>query len=190
MRLAFALLSMLALLGCTAPHMLEDQAAANLVVRNVTVDTAAIAGVAGRRMAFDVPPAQINTDLTQALQRKLLPTAQGNADVRVTVTEVRLMSRMQEMMLGGASYVKGILSVTDATTGSQIVPPTKVFATSQRFRVGGPIGAAVAPNAENDYRQTIDGFAQNVLVRLSPRNNAMVAADSPAVKAGRVKVAP
>ncbi len=190
MRLALALLSVLALLGCTAPHMLEDQAAANLVVRNVTVDTSAITGVAGRKMAFDVPPAQINADLTQALQRKLVPTPQGNADVRITVTELRLMSRMQEMMLGGASYLKGSLSVTDAATGRQIVAPTKVFATSQRVRVGGPIGAAVAPSAADDYRQTIAGFAQNVLVRLSPRNNAVVAADSPAIKAGRVKVAP
>lgn len=189
MRLWAALLSVLTLLGCT-PHMLEDQAAANLVVRNITVDTSAITGVAGRKMAFDVPPAQINADLTQALQRKLRATAQGNADVTVTVTELRLMSRMQEMMLGGASYVKGRLSVTDAATGRQIVAPTAVFATSQRFRVGGPIGAAVAPSAENDYHQTIEGFALNVLVRLSPRNNVMVAADSPAVKAGRVKVAP
>ena len=190
MRRAAALLSLLTLLGCTAPHMLEDQAAANLVVRNITVDTSAITGVAGRKMAFDVTPAQINADLTQALQRKLVPTARGNADVRVTVTELRLMSRMQEMMLGGASYVKGTLSVTDAVTGAQIVVPTAVLATSQRVRVGGPIGAAVAPTAQNDYRETMDGFAQNVLVRLSPRNNAIVAADSPAVKAGRVKVAP
>ncbi len=189
MRLFLALLSLLALLGCT-PHMLEDQAAANLVVRTITVDTSAITGVAGRKMAFDVPPAQINADLTQALQRKLRAIPQGNADVKVTVTEVRLMSRMQEMMLGGASYVKGTLTVTDAATGRQIVLPTKVFATSQRVRVGGPIGAAVAPSAENDYHQTIEGFAQNVLVRLSPRNNVLVAADSPAVKAGRVKVAP
>lgn len=189
MRLAVAMLSLLALLGCT-PHMLEDQAAANLVVRNIAVDASAITGVAGRKMAFDVPPAQINTDLTQALQRKLRPTAMGNADVKVTLTEVRLMSRMQEMILGGASYVKGTLTVSDAATGAQIVAPTKVFATSQRFRVGGPIGAAVAPTAENDYLQTIEGFAQNVLVRLSPRNNAPVAVDSPAVKAGRVKLAP
>ena len=190
MRRAVALLSVLALLGCTAPHMLEDQAAANLVIRNVTVNTSAITGVAGRKMAFDVPPAQIDADLTQALQRKLRATAQGNADVTVTVTEVRLMSRMQEMMLGGASYVKGTLSVTDALTGRQIVAPTQVLATSQRFRVGGPIGAAVAPSAEDDYHQTIDGFAQNVLVRLSPSRTVMVAADSPAAKAGRAQVAP
>ncbi len=190
MRLALALLSVLALLGCVTPHMLEDQAAANLVVRKVTVDTSAITGVAGRKSAFDVPPAQINADLTQALQRKLRPTPQGNADVTVRVTEVRLMSRVQEMMLGGASYVKGTLIVTDAATGQQIVAPTAVIATSQRVRVGGPIGAAVAPSAENDYHETIEGFAQNVLVRLSPRNNAVVAADSPAIKAGRIKVAP
>ena len=168
MRLPLALLSLVALLGC-APHMLEDQAAANLVVRTISVDTSSIAGVAGRKMAFDVSP---------------------NADVKVTVTEVRLMSRMQELMLGGASYVKGILTVTDAATGAPIVAPTKIFATSQRVRVGGPIGAAVAPSAENDYHQTIEGFAQNVLVRLSPRNNVPVAADSPAIKAGRIKVAP
>ena len=189
MRLPLALLSLVALLGC-APHMLEDQAAANLVVRTISVDTSSIAGVAGRKMAFDVPPARIDADLTQALQRKLRAMPQGNADVKVTVTEVRLMSRMQELMLGGASYVKGILTVTDAATGAPIVAPTKIFATSQRVRVGGPIGAAVAPSAENDYHQTIEGFAQNVLVRLSPRNNVPVAADSPAIKAGRIKVAP
>lgn len=190
MRRALALLSLFALLGCTAPHMLEDQAAANLVVRTITVDTSAITGVAGRKMAFDVPPAQINADLTQALQRKLRATAQGNADVTVRVKELRLMSRVQEMMLGGASYLKGTLSVTDAATGRQIVAPTAVVATSQRVRVGGPIGAAVAPSAAKDYQQTIEGFAQNVLVRLSPRNNAVVSADSPAIKAGRVKVTP
>ena len=63
--------------------------------------------------------------------------------------------------------------------------------TDARFCIdcGGPIGAAVAPRAESDYHQTIEGFAQNVLVRLSPRNNAVVAVDSPAVKAGRVKLA-
>ncbi|MES2435245.1 MAG: hypothetical protein V4586_15660 [Pseudomonadota bacterium] len=190
MRRAVALFSLLALLGCTVPHMLEDQAAANLIVRNVTVDTAAITGVAGRKMAFDVPPAQINADLTQALRRKLRAIPQGNADVVVVVTEVRLMSRMQEFMLGGASYVKGTLTVTDALTGRQIVAPTAVFATSQRVRVGGPIGAAVAPSAENDYHQTIEGFAQNVLVRLSPSRNVTVAVDSPAAKAGRAVVAP
>ncbi|MDZ4391893.1 hypothetical protein [Cypionkella sp.] len=188
MRLCVILLSFLALLGCT-PHMLEDQAAANLIVRTVTVDTAAISGVAGRKMAFDVPAAQINADLTQALQRQLRVTPQGNADVTVTVKEVRLMSRMQELMLGGASYVKGTLTVTDAATGRQIVAPTEVFATSQRFRVGGPIGAVVAPTAKDDYLQTIEGFAMNVRVRLSPRRAVEVAADSPAAKAGRAQVA-
>ncbi|OYU38429.1 MAG: hypothetical protein CFE33_16380 [Pseudorhodobacter sp. PARRP1] len=189
MRFYVTLLSFLALLGCT-PHMLEDQAAANLIVRNVTVDTSAISGVAGRKMAFDVPPAQINADLTQALKRKLRVTPQGNADVTVVVTQVRLMSRMQEFMLGGASYVRGTLSVTDAATGRQIVAPTAALATSQRFRVGGPIGAAVAPTAEKDYQQTIESFAMNVLVRLSPARNVTVAPDSPAVRAGRAQVAP
>ncbi|MDB5666679.1 hypothetical protein [Cypionkella sp.] len=188
MRLCIALLGLLTLLSC-APRLLEDQAAANLVVRNVTVDTSAITGVAGRKMDFDVSPAQIKADLTAALRNKLRATPQGHGDVTVKITSVRLMSRMQEMMLGGASYVQGTLMVADTVTGQQIVPPTKVFATSQRLRVGGPIGAAVAPTAKQDYHETLESFAMNVLVRLSPRNNAMVAADSPAVKAGRVKIA-
>lgn len=189
MRFCVVLLGILALLGCT-PRLLDDQAAANLIVRSVVVDTSAISGVAGRKMGFDVPPSQINFDLTMALKAKLRATPQGNADVTVTVTSVRLMSRMQEFMLGGASYVHGTISVTDAATGQQIVAPADILATSRRFRFGGPIGAAVAPTAENDYRQTIESFATSVLVRLSPRHDVQVAPDSPAVKAGRAHVAP
>lgn len=188
MRLCVILLSFLALLGCT-PRLLEDQAAANLVVRNVSVDTSAITGVAGRKMAYDVAPAQIKADLEAALRARLRASPQGNGDVVVKITAVRLMSRMQEFMLGGASYVQGVITVTDAATGRQIVPPTQALATSRRFRVGGPIGAAVAPTAAHDYQQTIDSFAQSVLVRLSPRHDVQVAPDSPAVRAGRAKVA-
>ena len=189
MRLCVILLSFLALLGCT-PRLLEDQAAANLVVRNVSVDTSAITGVDGRKMAYDVAPAQIKADLETALRARLRATPQGNGDVVVQITAVRLMSRMQEFMLGGASYVQGVITVTDVATGKQIVPPTKALSTSRRFRVGGPIGAAVAPTAERDYQQTIEGFAMNVLVRLSPSRNVAVAPDSAAVKAGRAQVAP
>ena len=189
MRLCVVLLSFLALLGCT-PRLLEDQAAANLIVRNVTVDTSAITGVAGRKMAYDVAPDQINADLTQALRARLHATPQGNGDVTVKITSVRLMSRMQEMMLGGASYVQGVITVTDVASGRQIVPSTKALSTSRRFRLGGPIGAAMAPTAADDYQQTIESFAQSVLVRLSPRHNVPVAADSPAVKAGRARLTP
>ncbi|GLS88693.1 hypothetical protein GCM10010873_36670 [Cypionkella aquatica] len=189
MRLCVAVFSVLLVLGC-APRLLDDQAAANLVVRKVIVDTSAISGVAGRKMAFDTSPAQINADLTAALSQTLRATPSGNGDVLVQVTSVRLMSRTQEMMLGGASYVQGVITVTDAATGRQIVPPTKAMSTSKRFRLGGPIGAAVAPGASEDYRQTIDSFATSVLVRLSPRRDTLVSPDSPAVKAGRVQLAP
>ena len=188
MRLCVILLSFLALLGCT-PRLLEDQAAANLVVRNVSVDTSAITGVDGRKMAYDVAPAQIKADLETALRARLRATPQGNGDVMVKITSVRLMSRMQEFMLGGASYVQGVITVTDAATGKQIVPPTKALSTSRRFRIGGPSGAAVAPTAAQDYQQTIESFAQSVLVRLSPRHDVRVAPDSPAARAGRAKVA-
>jgi hypothetical protein len=167
------LVALIALTACT-PRLLDDKAAAVLVVRNVTVDTSAIEGVKGRKMAFDMPPEQIAADITAALREKLGAVPSGNGDVLVKVQTVRLMSRLQEYALGGASFVKGEITVTDVATGREVVPPTKITGASQRLRIGGIIGAVVAPTAKKDYEQTLKGFAQNVLIRLSPRHDVKV----------------
>lgn len=169
-------LILLALIGLTActPRLLDDRAAAVLTIRNVTVDTSAIEGVKGRKMSFDVPPDQIAADITAALTEKLGAMPTGNGDVLVTVKTVRLMSRLQEYALGGASYIKGEITVTDVATGREIVPATKITGASQRIRIGGIIGAVVAPTAKKDYEQTLKGFAINVLTRLSPRRDIKV----------------
>jgi hypothetical protein len=185
-------LLLLALIGLTActPRLLDDKAAAGLTVRNVTVDTSAIEGVKGRKMSFDMPPDQIAADITAALREKLGATPAGNGDVVVKVQTVRLMSRLQEYALGGASYIKGEITVTDVATGREIVPATKITGASQRLRIGGIIGAVVAPTAQKDYEQTLKGFAQNVLVRLSPRHDVKVVTRHLPASPGAVPVTP
>lgn len=170
------ILLLLALIGLTActQRLLDDHSAALLTVRNVQIDTSAIEGVKGRKMAFDVPPEQIAADLEAVLREKLGASPNGNGDVLVQVKTVRLMSRLQEYALGGASYVTGMITVTDVATGREIVPPTKITGASQRIRIGGIIGAVVAPTAKKDYEQTLKGFAMNVLIRLSPRHDVKV----------------
>lgn len=167
------LLAFVGVIACT-PRLLDDKAAAVLTVRNVTVDTSEIEGVKGRKMSFDMPPAQIAADITAALREKLAASPTGNGDVVVKVQTVRLMSRLQEYALGGASFIKATITVTDVATGREIVPPTKITGASQRLRIGGIVGAVIAPTAKKDYEQTLKGFAINVLTRLSPRHDVKV----------------
>jgi len=156
--------ALIAVTACAAPLLNEEQAA-NLQVRSVTVDISQFEnGVAGRNIA--IPSAQVKADLEAALRRTLGASSQGNADVVVVLTKMWLVSPGQSIMLGGNSSITGIVSVASVHNGQPILAPTEVVGISNKRTVGGIIGALSRSSAEEDYRETITGFALNLKKRL------------------------
>ena len=160
----FALLGLAALCvaACDAPDAASPEAS-NLIVRNITVDTSKITGVEGREIV--VAPAQISKDLLSALRTSLAKAGTGNADIIVQVQQVELVSRGASVAFL-QSNIKAILTVRDASTGQDIVPPTAITGFSEQFRLGGVVGVVTAPSAEQDYQQTLRGFANTVRDRV------------------------
>ena len=112
-----------------------------------------------------VSPVKIQSDIAAVLQTALERPGEGNADVRVTVQKVQLVAR-------GASVAflqsngQAILHVTDVANGADIIAPTAITGNSEELRLCCAIGIIIAPLAEEDYDQTIRGFAEAVSARL------------------------
>ena len=169
--ISLGLIAAAALAGCnTTEPLLDESVSQGLVVRSVTVDVSALQkGITGRES--DKTPAQVKADVEQALRATLLgPDARrGNAEVLVQITSVRLVSPGQKFALGslgGASAITGVITVTGAGSGSVLLAPTEVSASSEELRLGGVIGALTTPSVEKDYADTVAGFANNVKTRL------------------------
>ena len=151
------------LAACEAEPLVDQAQAATIVPGNIVVDTSAISGIEGRELV--VAPAQINADLTGALKTALKRPGAPNADVYVTVKKVQLVSRGASVAFA-QSNIQAVLQVRNRAGGADIIAPTEITGLSEQFRLGGVIGVVTAPTAEQDYQQTIRGFAASVGDRL------------------------
>ena len=158
-RAIFVFLTLAVLAACTEPLMTQGQSE-NLVVRNISVDVSALSGVTGRQI--DVPAEQIGADVKAALEKALARPGPGNADLAVVVQSVKLTSPGAAAAFGGNSKISVLMTITDAKTGDVLLPTREVRGYSDVLRLPGVIGVATSPSRENDYRQTVDGFAQSV----------------------------
>ena len=160
-RSLFALGALVLLAACMEP-LADESVTRNLVVRDIYINTDNIEGIEGREIV--VSPEKIRADLTMALISELgyRRSDTGNADVVISITKVHLLSPGGSLMIGGNSFIKGVIKVTEVGTGKVLVPATKVTGLSEQKRLGGIIGAMSSPSAANDYRATIIGFARNV----------------------------
>lgn len=149
----------------------EQTIAPAIIANSVKVDVSRFTGIEGRDLALS--PEAVAQDVTAALSRALSGgTAAGNADVTLQLTSVRLTSPVSAAAFGGPSRISGILTVTDAEDGSVIFGPETVDGSSKTVRIPGAIGVVTSPSAENDYRQTVDGFAASVADLLNPSQGA------------------
>lgn len=166
LRLPLMALAVAGLTGCVTPFV-EESVQQSLVVNTITVDASAIKPIGGGR-EITLTHGQIEKDLKAALTAQMVKPGQGkgNADVRVMVEEIYLVSRGQSFAIGGSSAMTGTLTVTETGTGKVILAPTKVGGASETLRLGGVLGAITAPSAEKDYADTIGGFAKQNAARL------------------------
>jgi hypothetical protein len=156
------------LAACEVPPLVDAETASTINVRNVVVDTSQIKGLSGGR-EYQVSPEKINSDLTAALRQFMNASPTGNTDVAVTVTKVKLVSPGEALLLGGNSFITGIIKVQGAD-GSEVLPATEIFGSSQMARLGGLIGAATSPSPQKDYLDTVTGFATSARDRLLGTN--------------------
>ena len=157
----FAALSLFIFMAACEPVVLVDETRSqSLVVGSVDIDVSQFAGLKGRE--FKLPPEQVAADIERELRAVLTRSGAPNADLKLVVTDFRLVSPGQAFALGGQSSITGMLSVVDRATGAVIVPPTKVVGLSEQLRLGGVIGAVTSPAADKDYRQTLRGFAASI----------------------------
>lgn len=160
------LFGLLTFLSACAEPLLEADVAQQIVPRTISVDVSKIEGVSGRADEITVAPSKIQSDLTANLERTLARPGRPNADIALSVTKVRLVSPGQAFLLGGTSYIEGILQVTDSRSGAVLLAPTEVFGISEQLRLGGIVGAVTTPAADKDYQQTIRGFSAAIQERL------------------------
>ena len=154
----------LALSACAAQGPSVGRDAGALNVRAVTLDVSELqSGVEGRNTT--VTMAQVKRDLETALSASLAQSSDpAGTPVRVTVevSEVHLTSRVSAAVAGGASFVEGLVSVSELETDRQVLAPTTIKGSSETLRLPGVIGIVTSPSAENDYLETISGFTETV----------------------------
>ena len=87
------------------------------------------------------------------------------ATLKIVPSSIMLVSPGQAWAVGGRSNIEGIVSLTSAS-GQQLLAPTTIKGFSETFRASGLIGAMTSPEADQDYQQTVNGFAQNAMRKL------------------------
>ena len=134
----------------------------------INVDGSGLNGITGREYQRSVE--QIESDVSNALTQQIAVRADGNADVRIVLREVRLTSPGNAVAFGGRSRILALIQITDPQTGQALQPAAEITGFANQIRPGGLIGAALTPSAQNDYDQTLIGFAETVMTRLSEGN--------------------
>ncbi len=146
--------------ACAQPVLVSEAQSRALVVGTIDIDMSRFQGVTGRE--FKLSPAQVEADVRKALRAVLARPGNANADIKLVLDRVRLVSPGQAFAVGGQSSITGTLSVVGRANNTAIVPPTEVSGISEQVRLGGVIGAVTSPTADKDYQQTLRGFAASV----------------------------
>ncbi|WP_415921746.1 hypothetical protein [Tateyamaria sp. SN6-1] len=157
-----ALLLCAVLAACDAPQAPPSAEQRRVVANVVTVDMSTFVGIEGRQI--DKSADQVAGDVSRALTNRLAATgaAKPTADVDIQLSSVRLTSRGAAFAFGGPSRVIGVVTVRDVQDGTVVFGPRRVEAASSTLRLPGVVGVATSPSVEDDYRQSIAGFAAAV----------------------------
>jgi hypothetical protein len=152
--------------GCTPP-LIEESVSKGMRVDSISVDVSNLTkGVTGRQ--FTVSNDKVKADILAALNSEIKTTTSGPRPValRIQVDTFRLVSPGQSAFLGGISTITGRAAVVDTKTKEVIVPETKVFGTGKGYAPGGLIGALSTKKPAEDYKTTVTGFADDVIMRV------------------------
>ena len=149
---------MLAVAACTQTLM-EEGVARSVTVRRISVLTDNITHYSVR--GLPISRARFADELRNHIQQELGERAQpaGNAELIVVVKRVWLKSPGESLFMGGPSFIDAEVTVRRVSDGGIIAGPTKFSGVSQQQRLGGIFGAISAPSAQDDYQQTLRGFA-------------------------------
>ncbi|OBY25966.1 hypothetical protein [Leisingera sp. JC1] len=107
---------------------------------------------------------QLDAALTRQIQARGM-NGGTKAVLSVTPTKLALVSPGQALVVGGRSQIEGIVTLK-TTQGETLVAPVTIKGFTDELRAGGLIGAMTTPSASEDYRRTLDGFANNVSRKL------------------------
>ncbi|MCA0045238.1 hypothetical protein [Celeribacter litoreus] len=154
------LLSALALgLAACTQTLIEPEVAQSLTIRNIGYSTANLRLMNVR--GLPISEQQLVSDLDIAIRRELAPymSRGGNADLHIDLTRVLLKGPEMSLVAGGNSFIDAKVSVTSVMDGTPVLEPKVFSGMEDEMRWGGIIGAMSAPPAQEDYDNTVNGFA-------------------------------
>lgn len=165
-RSTLAAIAALGLAGCaTNAPLLESDARAIYAVQNVTVNTNRMTGAAVRGRVNEYSHEKVSRDVRATLSQRLKADPRGirNVDVSVELSRFSLVSPGQSFLIGGASQITGVVMVRDSKTGQVVLERATITGTAKGvYTPGGLAGAISTRSVEDDYRNTIAGFATDV----------------------------
>jgi hypothetical protein len=148
----------LALAGCVQTLM-SSETAQSVVIREISVSTAQLSSFSVRGLPLSQE--QFANDLRRNVSRALGDRASpdGNADLVISVTRVLLKGPELALIAGGPSFIDARVLVRSVADGTPIAGPMTFSGMARDTRLGGIVGAATTPPAEEDYLMTLEGFA-------------------------------
>ncbi len=158
-RRAFLLAALTLPLAACVQTVLTPEVAQDVTIRRVTVRTDQLGQMSVR--GLPITPERLASDLQTALEGELgkRMSSSGNADLLISIDRVLLVSPGQSFVIGGRSFIDATVVVTRVSDGARIAGPKTFSGLPEGARPGGIIGAIAEPEAWEDYRTTVSGFA-------------------------------
>ncbi|MEL6119044.1 MAG: hypothetical protein AAFR49_05120 [Pseudomonadota bacterium] len=153
----------LGLAGCAGPaptgSVLEETSRANLKIvgTDVSVDKIGLS-TKGR----PVPADRVDQLVTAFAQQGLVGQGAGAREVNAVIDleSVNVITAGQSILIGGESVMAGKLSLVDARTGDELMPPTDVRAGGGGWVLGGFVAVAARDEAETEVSQMAQRFVE------------------------------
>lgn len=173
-RRSFLALASAALLAACEEHtaLVDPTVSSNINVVDVQINPGSLPlkedGTVRTGREYTLSETQFIQQLDAALTRQIQARGMNGgtkAVLSVTPTKLALVSPGQSFVVGGRSQIEGIVTLK-TTQGETLVAPVTVKGFTDELRAGGLIGAMTTPSASEDYRRTLDGFANNVSRKL------------------------
>ena len=150
-----------ALAACTQT-ILEPEVAQSVTIRRVSVVMTNTAQYSVRELTISRD--RFASDLKTQVERKLGNrfTRNGNAELIIAPKRVWLKTPGESLFIGGPSFIDAEVTVRRISDGATISGPSQFSGMAQQPRMGGIFGAMGAPSAQDDYRLTLEGFADMI----------------------------
>ncbi len=173
LRAFFAITATLFVVACTEQAAVVDKdLSSQLTITDVQIETSNLLVLNGGNVRtgreFPLTREKLAADLDEATTR--IVTARNlhgpvKAILKINLTSITLVSPGQAWAVGGRSNIQGLVSLV-SVNGTEIMAPTTLKAFSTEMRASGLIGALTSPDAGTDYKQTVEGFANNAVRKL------------------------